>query len=53
MSVQVPTQGVFTIYPIIGDLFGWLSVVGFMVFTGWGIFQRRQSRNTEAISTEV
>jgi apolipoprotein N-acyltransferase len=53
MSVQVPTRGVFTIYPIIGDLFGWLSVVGFVVLAGWGIFQRRQSRNTEANSTEV
>lgn len=30
MVVQVPMQCVFTIYSIIGDLFGWLSVVGFV-----------------------
>jgi apolipoprotein N-acyltransferase len=53
MSVQVPTQGVFTIYPIIGDLFGWLSVVGFVALTGWATLQGRLSRRTKDISTEV
>jgi apolipoprotein N-acyltransferase len=28
MVVQVPTQRVFTVYSVIGDLFGWLSVAG-------------------------
>lgn len=31
MVVQVATRGVKTVYSIIGDLFGWLSVVGFSV----------------------
>ena len=30
MVVQVPTQRVFTVYSAIGDLFGWLSVAGFV-----------------------
>jgi apolipoprotein N-acyltransferase len=42
MVVQVPTQGVFTLYPVIGDLFGWLSVVGFVVIAGWAIFRGRR-----------
>jgi apolipoprotein N-acyltransferase len=42
MVVQVSTQGVFTLYPVIGDLFGWLSVVAFVVIAGWAIFKRRR-----------
>jgi apolipoprotein N-acyltransferase len=30
MVAQVPTQRVFTVYSVIGDLFGWLSVAGFV-----------------------
>ena len=30
MVVQVPTKGVFTVYSLIGDLFGWLAVAGFV-----------------------
>lgn len=36
---QVPTQGVFTIYSVIGDLVGWVSVAGLIVMVGvafWG-----------------
>ncbi|HSF83064.1 MAG TPA: nitrilase-related carbon-nitrogen hydrolase [Anaerolineales bacterium] len=43
MSVQVPTQGVFTLYSVIGDLFGWLTVVGFVLIAGWGILSGRRS----------
>ena len=38
---QVPTQGVFTIYSVIGDLVGWLSVAGLVVMIGWVILSRR------------
>jgi apolipoprotein N-acyltransferase len=34
---QVPTHGVFTIYSVIGDLFGWLSVLGFVAMVVWGV----------------
>jgi apolipoprotein N-acyltransferase len=33
MVVQVPMRHVFTVYSVIGDLFGWLSLAGF-----FGIF---------------
>jgi len=39
MDAQVPIQGVFTLYSIIGDLFGWLTVAGFVVMLGWVIFR--------------
>ena len=30
MSGQVPNKKMWTLYPIIGDLFGWLSILGFL-----------------------
>ncbi|WP_310555650.1 nitrilase-related carbon-nitrogen hydrolase [Flavobacterium sp.] len=30
MSGQVPNKKMWTLYPIIGDLFGWLSLIGFI-----------------------
>jgi apolipoprotein N-acyltransferase len=44
MVAQVPTQGVFTLYSVIGDLFGWLAVVGFVVIVGWGVVRWRRAR---------
>lgn len=44
MVVQVPTRGVFTLYPIIGDLFGWLAVAGFVFIAGWANLHRRKAR---------
>lgn len=42
MIAQVPTQGVYTIYSVIGDLFGWLSVVGFVAVAMWAIIRWRR-----------
>jgi apolipoprotein N-acyltransferase len=42
MVAQVPIKGVRTIYSVIGDLFGWLSVVGFIVVTIWAIIRWRR-----------
>jgi len=42
MVAQVPTQGVFTVYSVIGDLFGWLSVVGFVVVAIWAVVRGRK-----------
>ncbi len=42
MVAQVPTQGVFTLYPVIGDLFAWLAVVGFVGMAGWAIVRGRR-----------
>lgn len=43
---QVPTQGVPTLYPIIGDLVGWLAIAGFVVMAVWGIITGRRARST-------
>ena len=34
MVSHVPTHGVKTIYTVIGDLFAWLSIVGFVILVG-------------------
>lgn len=43
MVAQVPTQGVSTIYAVIGDLFGWLAVIGFVGMIVWAVVQRRRA----------
>ena len=50
LVAQVPTKGVWTLYPIVGDLFGWLSVVGLIVIVVWGIVQSLRSRKAKAAS---
>jgi apolipoprotein N-acyltransferase len=47
LIAQVPTQGVWTLYPIIGDLFAWLSIVGFVGMTIWAIARSRRTTNTK------
>jgi apolipoprotein N-acyltransferase len=52
MVAQVPAEaGVFTIYPYIGDLFAWLSVVGFVVIAVWAVVRWRKARRAESTST--
>jgi apolipoprotein N-acyltransferase len=43
---QVPTQGVRTVYPIIGDLFGWLAILGFVLVAAWAIIAGRRAKPT-------
>ncbi len=46
LVAQVPTKGVWTLYPIIGDLFGWLSVAGLVGITIWAVVRaRRKARD--------
>lgn len=40
---QVPTQHVFTIYSVIGDLLGWLAVVGLLVLIGVALLVRHKA----------
>jgi apolipoprotein N-acyltransferase len=47
---QVPTQGVATLYPIIGDLFGWLAIGGFAVLVVVAILRGRSARREKAAS---
>jgi len=35
--VQLPNHRVATVYSAVGDLFGWLTVVGFVIIAAWGI----------------
>jgi apolipoprotein N-acyltransferase len=41
MVAYVPMHGVRTIYSRIGDLFAWLSMIGFVVLIGLSILRRR------------
>jgi apolipoprotein N-acyltransferase len=43
---QVPTHGVFTIYSVIGDIFGWLSILGFLAIVVWGVVRSLRLRRT-------
>lgn len=40
MIAEVPTEGTFTVYSWIGDLFAWICVVGTFIFLAWGLFRR-------------
>jgi apolipoprotein N-acyltransferase len=51
MVAQVPTKGVFTVYSVIGDLFGWLSAVGFLVIVVWGVIRWRRAGQAEKTET--
>jgi len=53
MVVDVPTHRIKTIYTVIGDLFSWFAVAGFVFIVGWAIYLTRKSRSTvtEAKST--
>jgi apolipoprotein N-acyltransferase len=42
MIAQVPTKGIRTIYSIIGDIFGWLSIVGFFWIAAWSVIRKRK-----------
>jgi apolipoprotein N-acyltransferase len=53
MVAHVPTKGVSTVYPLIGDLFGWLTVAGFVVIAGWAVFLGRRSRKVQAGSAHI
>jgi len=46
MVAQVPTHGVFTLYSVIGDLFGWLAVAAFSVIVVWQVIRGRSARRT-------
>jgi apolipoprotein N-acyltransferase len=53
MVAQIPVHGVQTVYPVTGDLFGWLTVVGFLVIAGWAVIRGRKAKRAESISSET
>ena len=48
MVAQVPTKGVPTVYSVIGDLFGWLAVVGFVFIAIWAVVRWRKAMRAES-----
>lgn len=44
MVSHVPTLGVRTIYSIIGDLFAWLSIAGFVILVGLALIRPANTR---------
>jgi apolipoprotein N-acyltransferase len=45
---QVPTQGVWTLYPYIGDLFGWLCIAGLAALIIWAVVRGRRTARKAA-----
>ncbi len=41
MIAHLPIQGVTTIYSVVGDLFAWLCVAGFVGLAGWAVVRRK------------
>lgn len=46
MYADVPTQGVKTLYPYIGDVFGWMCVLGLVVLVLISITDRGHKKHT-------
>ncbi|MGB7538665.1 MAG: nitrilase-related carbon-nitrogen hydrolase [Anaerolineales bacterium] len=42
LVVQLPNHRVPTVYSLVGDLFGWLTVAGFVVMVVWAILRGRR-----------
>ncbi len=53
LVAQVPTQGTTTIYPLIGDLVAWLSIIGFVVLTIAAIVRRRQEKAVQVTPEDL
>jgi apolipoprotein N-acyltransferase len=47
LVADVPVKGVTTIYSLIGDLFAWLCVFGFIVMVGWVYYKHKQKNNQD------
>jgi apolipoprotein N-acyltransferase len=48
---QVPANsGVFTLYPLVGDLFAWLAMAGFVILIVYAFLQRRREKRSQMAS---
>jgi apolipoprotein N-acyltransferase len=53
LIAQMPVNAhVFTLYTVIGDAFGWLTVVGFMVVSVWAVMKGRKAGRTPSLAVE-
>jgi len=48
MVAQVPSKNVFTLYSVVGDLFGWWAVAGFVVVAAVGTIRGRRTEPVTA-----
>ena len=53
VRAEVPTRGTRTLYPVIGDLVGLLSVLGFAIVAVYALFVSWRARRREATPTTV
>ena len=49
MYAVVPDKGIKTLYPIIGDLLGWLSIIIMFLLIGLFFFQKRMVNSDKAV----
>jgi len=42
LYAEVPTKGVKAIYPVIGDVLGWMSLVVMLGMIGWVVFGEKK-----------
>jgi apolipoprotein N-acyltransferase len=50
MYADVPTKGVKTLYPHIGDVFGWVCVAGFMGIVMGSLFMRKSKATVQGMA---
>jgi apolipoprotein N-acyltransferase len=53
VRAEVPTRGTRTLYPVIGDLVGLFSLIGFVIAAVYALFVGRRTRKQESDSTPV
>ena len=46
--MQLPNHHIHTIYSVIGELFGWMLVLGFLVILIWAIYQGRKTHKLKS-----
>lgn len=51
LTASVPVKGVWTLYPVIGDAFGWLAVAGFLALALWAVAAGRRRLQPGATPT--
>jgi apolipoprotein N-acyltransferase len=47
MIAQVPTTGVTTVYSVVGDLFAWTTVIGFLLLVCLAVVESRRSKSKQ------
>ncbi|WKK67501.1 nitrilase-related carbon-nitrogen hydrolase [Lutimonas zeaxanthinifaciens] len=50
MYADVPTKGIKVIYPVIGDVLGWLNLLIMIVLIGWVIFSNFNRKKVHAVA---